>query len=95
MLHRRLSRKKKGSQNRKKARTALAKGYLQVSRQREGFARKTASTLITSHDLIAYEDLQIANMVKNHTLAKSISDAAWGRFLLWLCYYGRCRTSRS
>jgi putative transposase len=88
-LHRRLSRKQKGSQNRSRARNVLAKGYLKVQRQREDFARKTASTLITSHDLIAFEHLQIANLVKNRTLAKSISDASWGRFLWWLCYYGQ------
>jgi putative transposase len=87
-LHRRLSRKQKQSANRKKARKVLAKAYLKVSRQREDFARKTASTLVTSHDLIAYEHLQIANLVKNRKLAKSISDASWGRFLLWLTYYG-------
>jgi transposase len=49
-LHRRLSRKQKKSQNRKKARASLAKGYLKVQRQREDFARKQASTLISSHD---------------------------------------------
>jgi putative transposase len=87
-LHRRLSRKQKQSQNRKKARKSLAKAYLKVQRQREDFARKTASTLITSHDLIAYEHLRIANLVKNRKLAKSISDASWGRFLSWLNYYG-------
>ena len=87
-LHRRLSRKQKKSANRKKARKALAKAYLKVSRQREDFARKTASTLITSHDLIAYEHLKIANLVKNRKLSKSISDASWGRFLAWVNYYG-------
>jgi putative transposase len=87
-LHRRLSRKQKKSANRKKARKVLAKAYLKVQRQREDFARKTANTLVSSHDLVAYEDLKIANMVRNHTLAKSISDAAWGRFLQWVNYYG-------
>ncbi len=87
-LHRRLSRKQKKSQNRKKARKQLAKAYLKVQRQREDFARKTASTLIASHDLIAYEHLRIANLVKNRNLAKSINDASWGRFLSWLTYYG-------
>ncbi|MGO8946973.1 MAG: RNA-guided endonuclease InsQ/TnpB family protein [Ktedonobacterales bacterium] len=88
-LHRHLSRTQKRSRNRTKARQQLAKEYLTVSQQREDFARKQASTLITSHDLIAYEALQIPNMVKNHHLAKSISDAAWGRFLAWVRYYGR------
>lgn len=87
-LHRRLSRTQKKSSNRKKARQRLAKAYLKVERQREDFARKTASTLISSHDLIAYEHLKIANLVKNRKLAKSISDASWGRFLSWLTSYG-------
>lgn len=87
-LHRRLSRKQKGSKNRQKARKRLAKAHLKVQRQREDFARKTASTLISSHDLIAYENLKIRNLVRNSTLAKSISDVSWGRFLLWLTYYG-------
>jgi putative transposase len=86
-LHRQLCRKQKKSSNRKKARKQLARAYLKVSRQREDFARKTASTLVSSHDLIAYEDLKIRNLVKNHHLAKSIHDAGWRIFLRWVKYY--------
>jgi putative transposase len=87
-LQRQLSRKHKQSQNRKKARKQVARAHLQVSRQREDFARKTASTLVSSHDVIAYEDLQIRNMVRNHHLAKSIQDASWGTFICWVKAYG-------
>ncbi len=87
-LGRRLSRKQKKSANRKKARKALAKQHLKVQRQREDFARKQANALVKSHDLIAYENLQIRNMVRNRRLAKSIHDAGWGIFLHWLTYYG-------
>jgi putative transposase len=88
-LHTRVSRKQKKSQNRKKARKQLARAYLKVQRQREDFARKQASTLVSSHDLIAYEQLQIRNMVKNHHLAKSIHDAGWGTFISWVKAYGQ------
>lgn len=87
-LHRRLSRKKKGSRNRKKARKVLAKQYLKVQRQREDFARKQANALVSSHDVIAFEDLKIRNMLRNRHLAKSIQDAGWGAFLRWVKYYG-------
>ena len=87
-LHRRLSRTAKKSKNRVKARKRLAKGYLKVQRQREDFARKSANTLVTSSDFIAYEDLKIANMVKNRKLAKSIHDAGWGAFIRQVQAYG-------
>jgi putative transposase len=88
-LHRRVSRKQKRSKNRKKAIKRLAKGYLKVSRRRKDFAVKAARALVQSHDLVAYEDLKISNLVKNHHLAKSISDASWGLFLSWVRYYGQ------
>src|SRR6266550_3576595 len=87
-LQRQLSRKQKQSVNRKKARMHLARAHLKVQRQREDFARKTANTLVSSHDLIAYEDLKIRTMVRNHHLAKSIHDAAWGTFISWVKAYG-------
>jgi putative transposase len=86
-LHRQVTRKQKKSKNRIKARKRLAKAYLKVQRQREDFARKRANALVTSSDLIAYEDLKISNMVKNRHLSKSISDASWGKFLRWVKYY--------
>jgi putative transposase len=87
-LHRQHARKQKKSKNRKKSQKVLAKAYLKVQRQREDFARKQANALVISHDMIAFEDLKIRNMIKNRHLSKSISDAGWGKFLTWVKYYG-------
>jgi len=74
---RRLARKKLRSNNRKDQKITVAKVHQTIRNQRKDFAHKTARNLVKRFDLIAFEDLQIKNMVQNHHLAKSIMDAGW------------------
>jgi putative transposase len=77
---RRLRRRIKGSKRRRKAVTLLKRHHQTVQRQRCDFHHKTALALLRQYDTIYLEDVRVANMVRNHHLAKRISDAAWRQF---------------
>ena len=77
------------SNNYKKARNRYARLHLKVSRQRKEHAKRLALSLIQSNDLVAYEDLRIANMIRNGQLSKSINDAGWYQFRVWLEYFAK------
>src|SRR5258708_21508031 len=86
VLQRRVSRRKLGGRNRRKAVAALQRQHARIANRRKDYLNKLAFSLVERYDRIALEDLQITNLVQNHHLARSIMDAGWGYLKLHLAH---------
>jgi putative transposase len=81
-----LARCKRGSQRRHKVRAQVARVHRKVTDTRNTWLHQQSAALVRRADLIAVEDLKVSNMIRHPTLARSIADASWSRFLWMLDY---------
>ncbi|MBX9253630.1 IS200/IS605 family element transposase accessory protein TnpB [Desmonostoc muscorum CCALA 125] len=84
--HKKLARKVKGSNSKNKYRKVVAKVYEQVSNSRQDFLHKLSYKLVSDSQAVIVENLHVLGMVRNHNLAKAISDCGWGMFTNFLAY---------
>lgn len=80
------ARKKKGSNRRRKANKIVARVYEQVSNVRQDYLHKLSRKIVDNNQVVVVENLNVKGMVRNHKLAKAISDTGWGAFVNFLSY---------
>jgi putative transposase len=85
-VQRKLSKAEKGTPKRARALKVVHRVHERITNQRDDFVQKLSLNLVESYDLIAFEDLNIKGMIKNHCLAKHIADAAWNKLITATAY---------
>ncbi|WP_270574321.1 IS200/IS605 family element RNA-guided endonuclease TnpB [Bacillus glycinifermentans] len=85
-----MSRRKQGSSNWNKARIKVARIHEKIVNARNDYLHKISTEIVKNHDIIGMEDLSVSNMLKNHRLAKAISEVSWSQFKTMIEYKAKC-----